>query len=326
MINLKSISKTYTSKESSFEALKKINLTIHEGEVLGIVGYSGAGKSTLLRILNGLILPDTGQVFIDQVAINDLSHREMRRMRQSMGMIFQHFNLVFSMTVQANIMLALSIGNYPKDQRKSRITELLDLVGLTGKENRYPVELSGGERQRLGIARALSNHPKYLLCDEATSALDQKTAKDIINLLKEIQEKTGITIIFISHQIEIVKDLCTRVVVMDQGQIIEDQSAKALFTHPKTAITQSLIRSLIYEPKDVSKEIYELIYDHKNSDSMTLSDMIKTYQVDVNIMFAKTLELKDEVIGYLYLQIEGKHKEQALTFLRNAHVEVNRYA
>jgi D-methionine transport system ATP-binding protein len=325
MIQLQSIDKTYTSKKTSFHALSNINLSIHDGEILGIVGYSGAGKSTLLRIINGLILPDHGQVIVDSVDTNQLSLGDMRRMRQSMGMIFQHFNLIFSMTVKSNIMLALSIANYPKDLREKRIFELLDLVGLTGKENRYPVELSGGERQRLGIARALSNHPKYLLCDEATSALDQKTAQDIIKLLKQIQEKTKITIIFISHQIEIVKDLCTRVVVMDQGNIIEDQNVKALFTHPISSITKSLIRSLVYEPKDISKEIYELIYDHKNSDSMTLSDMIKIYQVDVNIMFAKTLELKDEVIGYLYLQIEGKNKEQALAFLRDAHVEVNRY-
>jgi D-methionine transport system ATP-binding protein len=325
MIQLQGISKTYSTKHESFHALQKINLTIHEGEILGIVGYSGAGKSTLIRIINGLIQPSTGEVIVFQQSLSKLTVLEMRRMRQSMGMIFQHFNLVFSMTVRANILLALSIGNYPKDQREKRVVELLELVGLSEKIDRYPVELSGGERQRLGIARALSNHPKVLLCDEATSALDQKTAQDIIKLLKIIQEKTKITIVFISHQIEIVKDLCTRVVVMDQGKIIEDQPIKALFTHPKSPVTQSLIRSLIYEPKDVTQKIYELIYDHKNADSNILSDMIKTYQVDVNIMFAKTLELKDEVIGYLYLQIEGDQEEQAITFLKEQHVEVNRY-
>ncbi len=325
MIELKSISKIYTSKQNTFHALSDINLSIPDGEILGVVGYSGAGKSTLIRIINGLILPSSGDVKIHQQSLAELSVLEMRRMRQSMGMIFQHFNLVFSMTVRSNVLLALSIGKYPKDQREKRVTELLELVGLSDKMDRYPVELSGGERQRLGIARALSNHPKVLLCDEATSALDQKTAQDIIRLLKTIQEKTKITIVFISHQIEIVKDLCTRIVVMDKGQIIEDQSTKSIFTHPKSMVTRSLIRSLIYEPKDLTKAIYELIYDHTNADSNTLSDMIKTYQVDVNIMFAKTLELKDEVIGYLYLQIEGTQKEQALAFLKKQHVEVNRY-
>jgi D-methionine transport system ATP-binding protein len=242
-----------------------------------------------------------------------------------MGMIFQHFHLVFSMTVYQNIMLALHIGDYPKEERDERVHELLELVGLKDKANRYPVELSGGERQRVGIARALANHPKYLLCDEATSALDQKTAHDIVLLLKDIQVKTGITIIFISHQIDVIKDLCDRIIVMNQGVIIEDQRAKALFTKPTSEVTKALIKSLIYEPKDQNQTIYELIYDHKNSESMTLSDMIKTFDVDVNIMFAKTLELKDENIGYLYLQIQGKRQEEAINYLRTCGVEVNRY-
>lgn len=325
MIELKNIHHIYQKKNTSNHVLKDVNLVIEENEILGIVGYSGAGKSTLIRLINGLIKPTQGEVIVDQVNINQLSHQKLNRMRQSMGMIFQHFNLVFSMTVYQNIMLALSISNYPKADREKRVIELLDLVDLSDKQKRYPVELSGGERQRVGIARALANHPKYVLCDEATSALDQKTAKDIVSLLKDIQQKTGVTIIFISHQIEIIKDLCDRIIVMDQGVIIEDQSAKNLFTKPQSLVTKSLIKTLIYDHSKDDKNIYELIYDHKNSDSMTLSDMIKRFDVDVNIMFAKTLELKDETIGYLYLQIEGEKQDDAILFLKNEGVEVHLY-
>jgi D-methionine transport system ATP-binding protein len=325
MIELKHIHHMYHQKKTLNKVLNDVNLVIQEDEILGVVGYSGAGKSTLIRLINGLINPTQGDVFVDQVNLNTLNHQEMNRMRQSMGMIFQHFNLVFSMTVYQNIALALSISHYPKEKRNQRIFELLDLVGLHDKAKRYPVELSGGERQRVGIARALANHPKYLLCDEATSALDQKTAKDIVTLLKDIKEKTGVTIIFISHQIEIIKDLCDRIIVMDQGVIIEDVKAKELFTKPQSPVTKSLIKSLIYDPMKSEKNIYELIYDHKNSDSMTLSDMIKRFDVDVNIMFAKTLELKDETIGYLYLQIEGDKQSEAISFLKCEGVEVNLY-
>lgn len=325
MIELKDIQHIYHQKHESFQVLKDVNITIYDKEIIGIVGYSGAGKSTLIRLMNGLIKPTSGHVIVDDVIINDFNRQELNRMRQSMGMIFQHFHLVFSMTVYQNIMLALNIGNYPKEQSEKRVHELLELVGLKDKANRYPVELSGGERQRVGIARALANHPKYLLCDEATSALDQKTAHDIVLLLKDIQEKTGITIIFISHQIDVIKDLCDRIIVMNQGVIIEDKRAKELFTKPTSEVTRALIKSLIYEPKDQSQTIYELIYDHKNSDSMTLSDMIKTFDVDVNIMFAKTLELKDENIGYLYLQIQGIRQEEAINYLKTCGVEVNRY-
>ena len=325
MIELKGITKHYKQKKETVKVLDHIDLNIFDNEILGVVGYSGAGKSTLIRLINGLIKPSHGEVIVDGVLLSTLTAKELNRMRWSMGMVFQHFNLVFSMTVYENLDLALSISKYDKDQKDIRIRELIEIVGLNGKEDRYPSELSGGERQRVGIARALSNHPKYLLCDEATSALDQKTAKDIVMLLRHIHELTGITIIFISHQMEVIKDLCTRVVVLDQGVVVEDEMTKELFTHPKTEITKSLIKSLVYEPKNVDKTIYELVYDHKNSDSMTLSQMIKTFEVDVNIMFAKTLELKDETIGYLYIEIVGKRTEDALSFLKNQGVEVRRY-
>lgn len=325
MIELIHVSKTYHQKNTSIEVLKPTHLSITDGEILGIVGKSGAGKSTILRMINGLIKPSTGEVFVDGVSLFSLKQKDINRMRHSIGMIFQHFNLIHSMSVYENIKLALTIGHYPKEDIHSRIHELLGLVGLNGKDTRYPNQLSGGEKQRLGIARALANKPKYLLCDEATSALDQETAYEIIELLKDIQKKTDLTIVFISHQIDVIKDLCSRVIVMDQGEIIEDQPIKSIFTHPMHQKTKALVHSLTYEkPKDVIA--YELIYDQKNSGEAILSHMIKIYHVDVNILFAKTLKIQEEWIGYLYVEIRGNDLDKAIQYLNDQRIEVSIYA
>ncbi|MFA5471718.1 MAG: methionine ABC transporter ATP-binding protein, partial [Acholeplasmataceae bacterium] len=296
-------------------------------EILGVVGYSGAGKSTLVRLINGLIKPSCGQIIIDGTSIHALKQEDLNRMRYDISMIFQHFNLVSNLNVYDNIKLALSIKKYPKEDIDHRIHEVLDLVGLVDKKHRYPKELSGGEKQRVGIARAISNRPKYLLCDEATSALDQKTAYDIVQLLKTIHKQTKITIVFISHQMEIVKDLCERVVVMDEGRIIEDQPTKNLFVSPKNSITKKLIKQVIDEPVHLkNKNYYELIYAHDNVDDSLLSYAIKTYQIDVNIVYAKTLTINTEMIGYLYLEITGEHIDQAINYLREKDIEVRKYA
>ncbi len=327
MIELYKINKLYESKKESFQALKNINLKIKDQEILGVVGYSGAGKSTLVRLINGLIKPSCGQIIIDGTSIHALKQEDLNRMRYDISMIFQHFNLVSNLNVYDNIKLALSIKKYPKEDIDHRIHEVLDLVGLVDKKHRYPKELSGGEKQRVGIARAISNRPKYLLCDEATSALDQKTAYDIVQLLKTIHKQTKITIVFISHQMEIVKDLCERVVVMDEGRIIEDQPTKNLFVSPKNSITKKLIKQVIDEPVHLkNKNYYELIYAHDNVDDSLLSYAIKTYQIDVNIVYAKTLTINTEMIGYLYLEITGEHIDQAINYLREKDIEVRKYA
>jgi len=325
MIRFSHVHKTYTSNQVKYQAIQDVSLDISDGEILGIVGYSGAGKSTLIRMINGLILPTSGEIWVDDTLLSSLKQQDINRMRFSMGMIFQHFNLLSSMTVYDNIKLALSIAKFPKDQQKSRIEEVLSLVGLLDKVSRYPKELSGGERQRIGIARAIANHPKYLLCDEATSALDQKTANEIISLLKDIQRKTHITIIFITHQIEVAKDLCTRIIVMHQGVIIEDQSTKNLLTKPQSPITRSLVKTLVFDAPQNRENLYELIYNHQNNQNTSLSDMVKKYLVDVNIMHAKTLTIGDEQIGYLYVQIKGKKQQEALKYLEQNGIEVNLY-
>jgi len=326
MIEFINIEKTYTSKQESFHALKEINWTIKDHEILGVVGYSGAGKSRLIRLINKLIEPTKGNVLIDGVSIHDLKQEDLNRMRYDLSMIFQHFNLVGNLTVYDNIKLALSIKKYPKENIEKRIDEVLKLVGLLDKKHRYPKALSGGEKQRVGIARAIANNSKYLLCDEATSALDQKTAYEIVSLLKDIHEKTKLTIIFISHQIEIIKDLCDRVVVMDKGSIIEDQPKKSLFIDPIKDTTKKLIKQVIDEPIQLKdNHYYELIYAHDNVDDKILSSMVKTFDVDVNIVYAKTLSIHKEMIGYLYIELFGSQIDDALTYLKSKEIKVRLY-
>ena len=319
MIEVKHIAKTYYGKDN-FVALKDINLTVKDGEILGIVGYSGAGKSTLLRLFNGLLTPTSGSIAVDGVSVNYDKQKALNRMRQQMGMIFQHFNLIQSMTVYQNIKLALDINQYPKDKDK-RIRDLLDYVSLSDKWDKFPVSLSGGEQQRVAIARALANEPAYLLCDEATSALDMKTAFEIVDILKRVQ-KDGVTVIFVSHQIEVIEALCDRVVVMDKGVIVEENTAKNIFTSPQHDVTKSLVKQAVY---DQIQALYELIYSQKNSEQTAISDMVKRFDVDVNIQFGKTLSLKDETIGFLYIDIIGKDKEQAIKYLEEKGIKVNRH-
>jgi D-methionine transport system ATP-binding protein len=235
-------------------------------------------------------------------------------------MIFQHFNLIQSMTVYQNIKLALDINQYPKDKDK-RIRDLLDYVSLSDKWDKFPVSLSGGEQQRVAIARALANEPAYLLCDEATSALDMKTAFEIVDILKRVQ-KDGVTVIFVSHQIEVIEALCDRVVVMDKGVIVEENTAKNIFTSPQHDVTKSLVKQAVY---DQIQALYELIYSQKNSEQTAISDMVKRFDVDVNIQFGKTLSLKDETIGFLYIDIIGKDKEQAIKYLEEKGIKVNKH-
>ena len=319
MIEVKHIAKTYYGKDN-FVALKDINLTVKDGEILGIVGYSGAGKSTLLRLFNGLLTPTAGSIAVDGVSVNYDKQKALNRMRQQMGMIFQHFNLIQSMTVYQNIKLALDINQYPKDKDK-RIRDLLDYVSLSDKWDKFPVSLSGGEQQRVAIARALANEPAYLLCDEATSALDMKTAFEIVDILKRVQ-KDGVTVIFVSHQIEVIEALCDRVVVMDKGVIVEENTAKNIFTSPQHDVTKSLVKQAVYDQNQAS---YELIYSQKNSEQTAISDMVKRFDVDVNIQFGKTLSLKDETIGFLYIDIIGKDKEQAIKYLEEKGIKVNQH-
>ncbi|WP_053083773.1 methionine ABC transporter ATP-binding protein [Rubeoparvulum massiliense] len=249
MIQLSNVSKTYQRKGESFHALQDISLTIEDGEIFGIIGKSGAGKSTLIRLINRLEEVSTGDIWIDNIHLETLRRKELQQLRQSIGMIFQHFNLLWSRTVAENISFPLEIAKVPKDVRTARIQELISLVGLTGKEDAYPAELSGGQKQRVGIARALANNPKILLSDEATSALDPKTTQDILQLLKQIQKKTGITVVLITHEMDVVKSICDRIAVIDHGRIVEMGPTRDIIQAPQHGVTQQLLADSILPNK-----------------------------------------------------------------------------
>jgi D-methionine transport system ATP-binding protein len=242
MIIIRDVVKVFESKKRNVLAVDQTNVTIDKGEIFGVIGYSGAGKSTLIRILNLLEKPTQGTVSIDGIELNSLSEKELRMTRQKIGMIFQHFNLLWSRTVSENISFSLEIANVPKRERDKRVQDLVEMVGLQGKEESYPAQLSGGQKQRVGIARALANQPKVLLCDEATSALDPKTTDSILQLLQKINSELGLTIILITHEMHVVQKICDRVAVMDNGTIVELGTAKEVFEHPKQEMTKEFIK------------------------------------------------------------------------------------
>ena len=243
MILLKNLNKTYSTKASEVEALKDVTLNIKKGEIYGIIGFSGAGKSTLVRCINFLEKPTTGEVIVDGKNLGTLSNKDLRIERKKIGMIFQHFNLMKSRTVFENIAYPLRGNGYSKEEINKKVNDLLKLVELEDKSKVYPSELSGGQKQRVGIARALANDPKVLLCDEATSALDPQTTKSILRLLKEVNKKFGITIVVITHEMQVVKEICTRAAVMENGRVVEEGSIFKIFSEPKEKITKSFIDS-----------------------------------------------------------------------------------
>ena len=241
MIQLKHVSKTFQSGASSVHAVQDVSLDIKEGEIFGIIGFSGAGKSTLVRCINLLEKPTQGTVTVDGVELTGLDEKKLRQMRLKIGMIFQHFNLLRSRTVYQNIAFPLKKSNLSQEQKNQKILSLLELVGLSDKKDAYPSQLSGGQKQRVAIARALANDPKVLLCDEATSALDPQTTKSILALLKKVNEELGITIVIITHEMAVVKDICDRVAIMELGHVVEEGTTEDVFVHPQKPVTKDFI-------------------------------------------------------------------------------------
>lgn len=316
MIELKNVSVIFNNKSSKVEAIKNINLKIGKGEVFGIVGLSGAGKSTLIRTINLLQKPSEGQILIDGKDITALKGEELRRVRLKVGMIFQHFNLISGKTVYENIEFVLKANNYPKSKRKVRVEELLKLVYLEDKANVYPSNLSGGQKQRVGIARALANNPEILLCDEATSALDLENTEEILDLLQDINKKYGITIVFITHEMEVAKKLFHRVAVMSKGRIIEENDVYSIFADPKEQVTKSLIsKNLNVEiPKGVEHLIHEgqllkIYYKGDKSVEPIISSASKKYEVNISIMHGKIDYIHGKPLGILIINIIGETKE-----------------
>lgn len=241
MIRLEHITKTFQTKETNLHAVNDVSLTIDQGNIFGIIGFSGAGKSTLVRCINLLEVPSKGKVWIRNTNLLELSEEELRKERQKMGMIFQHFNLLAQRTVLDNVTFPMEITGKKKAQAREKARELLKLVGLEDKESSYPAQLSGGQKQRVAIARALATDPDILLCDEATSALDPITTSNILALLKEINEKLGLTIVIITHQMEVVKQICHKVAIMEEGKVVEEGLVSQVFTTPKSEVTKKLL-------------------------------------------------------------------------------------
>ena len=241
MIELKNISVTFQQKKQEIQAVQDVSLTIDKGDIYGIVGYSGAGKSTLVRVINLLQRPTAGTVIINKENILTFSKKELRQQRKKIGMIFQHFNLMSAKTVWENVALPLKVSNYNKADIDQRVNEVLALVGLADKSGYYPSQLSGGQKQRVGIARALVHHPEILLCDEATSALDPESTATILALLKKINQELGLTIVLITHEMQVIREICDQVVVIDQGEIVEAGQVWSVFSRPEQQITQELL-------------------------------------------------------------------------------------
>ena len=320
MIELRHIQKVFHTPKGDIHACQDVNLTIQTGEIFGVIGYSGAGKSTLVRIINQLEKQTSGEVMIDGEDISLLNPKDLRKKRTKMGMIFQHFNLLWSRTVQKNIELPLEIAGVDKEIRKKKTRELIELVGLQGRENAYPSELSGGQKQRVGIARALANDPSILLCDEATSALDPDTTEQILDLLKDINRKLGITIVMITHQMEVVQKICHRVAVMSEGKVVEVGRVKDIFEHPQHTVTKRFVRDISSKIDDDKqnenlKTIYpdgillRLTFDEDISRQPIVSRVMKETTLDISIVSGNLTNTIDSSFGVLIVNVLGGTKQ-----------------
>lgn len=321
MIELKHITKIFHTQKGNISACQDVNLTIQDGEIFGVIGYSGAGKSTLVRIINQLEKQTSGEVIIDGEDISQLSGERLRKKRTKIGMIFQHFNLLWSRTVQKNIELSLEIAGVDKQTRQQKAKQLIELVGLTGRENAYPSELSGGQKQRVGIARALANDPHILLCDEATSALDPDTTEQILDLLIQINRQLGITIVMITHQMEVVQKICHRIAVMSEGKVVEEASVKDIFEHPHHEITKRFVRDLSSKIDDGKlndnlKQIYpdgillRLTFDEEISRLPIVSKVMKEIDLDLSIVSGNLTNTIDSSFGVLIVNVLGGDKQE----------------
>lgn len=316
MISLKNISKKFSTKQGTIIAVDDVNLEISQGEIYGIIGYSGAGKSTLIRLLNGLEKPTSGHLTINDEDITSISEDQLRKVRHKVSMIFQHFNLLWSRTVAENIAFPLEIAGVPKEQRAARVEELIELVGLEGRGNYYPSQLSGGQKQRVGIARALANRPEVLLCDEATSALDPETTDSILDLLVDINEKLGLTIVLITHEMQVIQKICNRVAVMEAGQVVEEGDVLEVFQNPQRPITQRFVSQVsdTSQAKQTLKNLVDLypngkliklVFVGEQTEQPILSRLIKQFDLEVNIVQGNISHTKSGAFGTLILQLDG---------------------
>lgn len=338
MIRLENVSKTFTDSNKEVHAVNNVSLTINDGDIFGIIGFSGAGKSTLVRCINLLEKPTDGKVFVDDAEITALSGKELRKARKKIGMIFQHFNLMPSRTIFGNVAYPLRGSGFSKEEIKEKVHHLLELVGISEKENAFPSQLSGGQKQRVAIARAFANDPSILLCDEATSALDPQTTKSILKLLQQLNQTLGITVVVITHEMAVVKEICNRVAVMDHGDVVEEGEVFHVFASPKEPLTRSFIKTtsnlqkieeLIEADSPVvatkkGELIVRLTYVEKNTSEPLISTVTQKFGIILNIVFADVEIVQNAPIGGTVAIVsgEGSRIDEALQYLRDKNVGV----
>lgn len=325
MIKIEHLDKTFVGKNQTVYALKDTNLDIQKGDIFGIIGMSGAGKSTLIRCMNFLERPTSGTVKIDGKDLAAMSDKELRKTRQEVAMIFQHFNLLQQRNVRGNIAFSMEIAGMKKADIEKRIDELLEIVDLKERALMYPSQLSGGQKQRVAIARALATNPKVILCDEATSALDPATTQSILSLLKDINQKYGITIVIITHEMSVVESICSHVAIIDAGELAEVGTVEKVFTQPESVIA----KKIIYQKSApnvgmLGKRCIRVVFDGNSSYEPVISDLILECKVSVNIMFADTKDIDGKAYGHMILQLpEDKiQADKAIYYLRSKNLVV----
>ena len=308
MISVKNVNKFFGEKQ----VLKEVNIEINEGEIFGIIGHSGAGKSTILRCMNGLEPYQEGSVKVDGKEVKDLNEKEMRELRKDLGMIFQHFSLLERKTVFENVALPLECFGYSKAEKEKRVMELLDLVGLKERRNDKPRNLSGGQKQRVAIARALALNPKVLLCDEATSALDPNTTKSILTLIEDINKKMGITVVVVTHQMEVIKQICGRIAIMENGQVLEVGETEEIFLKNTAGLRKLLGEENIVLPEGTNVKI---LFPKDISNDSIITSMARELDIDVSLVFGRLEKFKDDVLGSLIINVPDKNGEAVKKFL-----------
>ncbi|OCA81344.1 methionine ABC transporter ATP-binding protein [Pseudobacillus wudalianchiensis] len=333
MISIENVKKIFSTRNGKVTAVDDINLAIDKGEIFGVIGYSGAGKSTLIRMLNGLETPSSGSVVVGGREISKIRGGELRQARQEIGMIFQHFNLLWSRTVRENIAFPLEISGVPKAERLKKVDELIKLVGLEGREDSYPSQLSGGQKQRVGIARALANDPKVLLCDEATSALDPQTTDAILDLLVDINKRLGLTIVLITHEMHVIRKICHRVAVMEAGRVVEMGPVLNVFKSPEQPITQRFVQQVteLEESKETIDHLLEqfpegkvvkLTFIGESAEQPIITNLIRQFNIAVNIVQGKVSQTQNGAYGSLFVHLTGDQAEveRAVAYLEKQEV------
>ena len=323
LIEIKNLTKSFTSSQNTVTVLKNVNLSINSGEIYGIIGLSGAGKSTLIRCMNFLEVPTGGQVIFDGNDLGQMTEKKLRKARQSMGMIFQQFQLLAQRNVLQNVCFPLELQGMDKKKREEKARELLKIVDLADKEKAYPSQLSGGQKQRVAIARALATEPKVILCDEATSALDPNTTKSILALLKDLNRKMGITVVVITHEMDVISSICDNVAIIDKGDIVERGPVKEIFESPKSHIGKQLIMGDAIKETDFSGGRYfRITFDGREAGEPVISNLVLRTKVPVNIMYAQTKAIGNKAVGEMVIQFSENEEnvDSALNYLETVNI------